>query len=120
MIDFGTKLFTWFKGEEVGKDQFGNRYFQERREPSEGRRKRWVMYKGRPEASKVPPAWHTWLHYTIDNPPTEAEQMPQYGWQQEHLPNLTGTELKYVPPGHILRGAQREPSTSDYEAWKPE
>lgn len=46
----GTKLYTWWKGESVGKDQFGNRYFREK-----GGRKRWVIYNGAPEASKVPP-----------------------------------------------------------------
>ena len=30
------------------------------------RRKRWVIYNGVVEASRVPADWHGWLHYTND------------------------------------------------------
>lgn len=119
-MPLGTSLFTLFKGKHVGNDMFGNRYFTEKCAPKHRREKRWVIYKGKAEASKIPAQWHGWMHYTQDNPPTAEEQELSYGWEKEHLPNLTGTELKYVPPGHILRGAERDTSTSDYEAWKPE
>lgn len=118
MATIGTRLYTAWKGRFVGKDEFGNRYYQERRKPKSGRAKRWVMYKGMPEASKVPALWHGWLHYTTDVLPTQMP-MPTYAWQKEHVPNLTGTAGAYVPPGHIHRGARRDASTSDYEAWSP-
>ena len=64
MATIGTRIFTWLKGEFVGADVFGNRYSREKG-VAEGRwRRRWVLYKGRPEASKVPPDWHAWLHRT--------------------------------------------------------
>ncbi len=114
----GTLLFTWLKGEPVGTDSFGNRYYRERK-PSAGRReKRWVLYHGDAEASKVPPEWHAWLHYTVDALPNSGDG-PRMAWQKEHLPNLTGTARAYRPPGHALEGARRDKATGDYEPWTP-
>lgn len=118
MATIGTRIFTWLKGEPVGTDAFGNRYYVEKG-VAEGRwRRRWVLYKGRPEASKVPPDWHGWLHRTVDVPPSQSP-LPAKPWEKEHLPNLTGTRAAYLPPGHVLRGGERAPATGDYEAWRP-
>ena len=38
----GTRLMTWWKGAEVGRDSFGNRYFKEK----SGGKRRWVIYEG--------------------------------------------------------------------------
>lgn len=113
-----TRLSTFFTGKMVGADQYGNRYYKEKKFPKNRRQKRWVIYKGIAEPSKVPPAWHGWLHHTTDIPPCD-HHIPHYFWQKPHIPNLTGTVNAYVPPGHLLRGAQRDPATADYEAWKP-
>jgi NADH:ubiquinone oxidoreductase subunit len=112
-----TRLHTFFHGKLVGTDQFGNRYFTEKKTSAKRHTKRWVLYKGKAEPSKVPAEWHGWLHYTLDAP-LEISATP-YAWKKEHIPNLTGTANAYVPPGHLLRGGHRDPSTSDYEAWKP-
>ena len=53
----GTRLMIWWKGELVGEDEFSNRYFKERN----GRR-RWVVYNGEPEASKVPSDYEVRFH----------------------------------------------------------
>lgn len=116
-----TRIGTWFKGTKVGEDRFGNRYYQQKRgkkmKASLRQQKRWVLYKGTPEASKVPPEWHAWLHYTVkDVPDVEG---PVYEWQKEHLPNLTGTDLAYRPPGHNLSERPRAKTGGDYEAWAP-
>ena len=29
-ITLGTRLYTWLRGEEVGRDDFGNRYYREK------------------------------------------------------------------------------------------
>ena len=34
-------------------------------------RRRWVIYKGYADASRVPSDWHGWLHHTFDTPPSE-------------------------------------------------
>ena len=125
-MSIGTRLFTWLKGELVGTDQFGNRYFREKpgRKLRRGggfdsRERRWVLYKGEAEASKVPPEWHGWLHHTVNEVPAEGGK-PEYPWQKPHLPNLTGTPLAYRPPGSVLKGGQRARATGDYEPWQPE
>lgn len=117
MIPFGTFLFTLVHGRQVGTDEFGNRYFEARRRRQGKHLKRWVLYHGRNEASKVPAHWHGWLHYTHDKPIPEAAH--KYGWQKEHLPNLTGTTGRYLPQGSIEKGGQRAKATADYQPWQP-
>ena len=54
-MTLGTWLFTKLRGESVGADDQGNRYYQDKRATPGRRRKRWVIYQGEPEASRVPP-----------------------------------------------------------------
>lgn len=117
MTSIGTRFYTWLKGEEVGRDSFGNRYYQEKGKPELYRRRRWVVYEGEVEASRVPPEWHSWLHYTADEPP--PAERPKRAWAKPHQPNLTGTIGAYRPPGHELKGAHRAKGTGDYEPWTP-
>lgn len=124
MANIGTRIFTWLWGEEVGRDSSGNRYFRHKRggttmRGSLQKERRWVIYNGEDEASRVPPDWHAWLHHTIEQPPT-AGGSQRYPWMKEHLPNLTGTDQAYRPPGHALRGGKRDRATGDYEPWIPE
>jgi len=112
-----TRAITMFKGELVGNDHLGNKYYHERKVPPAGRRrKRWVVYNGEDEASRVPPEWHAWLHHTTAEPP---DGRAKWAWQKEHLPNQTGTAQAYRPPGHVLVGGKRQPTTGDYEPWRP-
>lgn len=117
-MTIGTRLFTWLKGQRVGEDAFGNRYYQERGTPARGRRRRWVMYRGMAEASKVPPEWHAWLHRIVDTPPTASTVKPR-PWQKPHLPNLTGTAHAYRPPGDMERGDRSEEMPAPYQPWRP-
>ncbi len=107
-----TQFYTWRKGQKVGEDDQGNRYYQSR----DGKR-RWVIFNGEAEASRVDPDWHGWLHYTYDEPPTKAP-LPHKAWEKPHQENLTGTPAAYAPAGS-LRQAQPADRT-DYEAWVPE
>lgn len=109
---FGTELFTWRKGKRVGEDAEGNVFYQN----ADGS-KRWVIYNGEVEASRVSPEWHGWLHHTYQEPPTVAP-LPKKPWEAPYVPNLTGTDQAYRPPGSIL--SPRPPSRADYEAWAPE
>ena len=34
-------------------------------------------------------------------------------WQKEHRPNMTGTAEAYRPPGHVLAGGKRQPTSGD-------
>ena len=112
----GTLLFTKMRGELVGTDAEGNRYFQDKRIIPGRRRKRWVMYNGVAEASRVPAEWHGWLHYTTDVIPQPGAQVRR-PWQKEHQPNLTGTAFAYRPPGST--DSPGEKPKPPYEAWRP-
>lgn len=103
----------------VGADPSGNKYYTAK--PRKGYKldRRWVIYKGEPEASRVPPEWHGWLHHQTDVVP-DAHLGYRRLWQKPHVANLTGTNAAYRPPGHILAGGRRDKATGDYEAWKPE
>jgi len=120
----GTLLLTWLRGELVGTDDYGNKYYRLKGDRPTGRgggrfsrERRWVIYNGRPEGSKVPPEWHAWLHHTSDERPGSRQRHP---WEKPHEPNLTGTPRAYHPPGSVLRGGHRQHATGDYEPWVPE
>ncbi len=114
-----TRIHSYFFGKPVGEDSYGNRYFIEKKHPKDRKAKRWVIYNGMAEPSKVPPEWHGWLHQTVDVPPSQRN-VQHYAWEKPHLPNLTGTKGAYLPPGSLARGGKRAEATADYEAWKPE
>ncbi len=113
-------VFTRRKGEFVGEDGDGNKYYRAPARKGYKRERRWVMYEGAPEASNVPPEWHGWLHYQTDAVPgDDTTAAYRKDWQKEHKPNLTGTAEAYMPPGHTLKGGARDAATGDYEAWTP-
>lgn len=128
-----SKIFTWWngatigtlftiakRGEHIGTDDFGNRYYQSRDNVSyDGRRRRWVTYNGYADASKVPADWSGWLRYTLDEPPTVAP-LRRRAWEKDHLPNLTGTPMAWRPSGSLANEGQRPAATGDYQAWTPE
>lgn len=128
-------IFTWWNGATagirftvakrgvfVGQDEYGNRYYEAKdtRDSWDAKRKRrWVIFNGYAEASKVPPDWHGWMHHTFEEPPT-TEPLPRKAWEKEHRPNLSGTIYAYRPKGSLARGGERQRATGDYEAWTPE
>jgi NADH:ubiquinone oxidoreductase subunit len=124
-MTIGTRIFTWWRGELVGTDPFGNRYYRDRTHRAllrgggrASRERRWVAYDGVAEASRVPPEWHAWLHHTVDDAPTDGGRR-KYPWEKPHQPNLSGTPMAYRPPGSLYRGGERERATGDYEPWLP-
>lgn len=115
----GTRFYTWRKGELVGTDEAGNRYYRAKSAiPDSIPERRWVIYNGYAEASAIPPGWHGWIHHKVDTPPTQIAYKPR-DWQKPHHANLTGTAAAYRPPGSILKEA-KAPVQPDYQAWKPE
>jgi NADH:ubiquinone oxidoreductase subunit len=119
MATIGTLLQTWLNYKLVGTDEFGNRYYHAKGNALHGRQRRQVLYKGKPEASRVPAEWHSWLHHTTDDPLTELA-VQNREWQKTHEANPTGTADAYRPRGHDLSGGRRAAATGDYEAWVPE
>ncbi|MGY9048012.1 NADH dehydrogenase [Puniceibacterium antarcticum] len=107
-----TQLYTWRKGQRVGDDSQGNIFYQ----TADGKR-RWVIFNGEAEATRIGPEWHGWLHHTYQEPPTERP-MAHKVWEKPHQENLTGTAQAYAPAGSIRRVTPKD--RSDYEAWSPE
>ena len=127
-------IFTWWNGATIGirftlgrrgvfigKDELGNSYYEAKdtKDSYDGRKRRYVVYNGYAEASKVPPDWHGWLHHTFDEPPT-VEPLKRQSWERDHIPNMTGTVNAWRPQGSIARSGERQKATGDYEAWRPE
>ena len=128
------KIFTWWDGatvttllnsaltgEQVGTDAQGNKYYRARKpypkgHPFAGKQRRWVIYNGANDASRVPAEWHGWLHGAFDGVP-ESNLPPPRIWEAEFTPNATGTANAYRPAGAT---GQRAAATGDYEAWAPE
>ncbi|HEU0118647.1 MAG TPA: NADH-ubiquinone oxidoreductase subunit NDUFA12 family protein, partial [Alphaproteobacteria bacterium] len=50
LSQLGTLVQTALCGVEVGRDEFGNRYYHERKTEQGVRQRRWVIYAGEPEA----------------------------------------------------------------------
>ena len=108
----GTQLYTWRKGIKVGEDGSGNIFFRDKDD-----RRRWVIFNGEVEASRVSAEWHGWLHRTWDKPPTEMP-LPKKSWEIDHKPNVTGSLASYKPVGSLNQRDIKK--RRDYEAWRPE
>lgn len=96
------KLFN----SKIGCDEFGNRYYQNK----DGRR--FIVYKGMAEPSKIPAEWHGWIHHSTDIAPININTK-KYSWQKIHLPNLTGTKNAYSPKNNVTN------SKKPYQSWQP-
>lgn len=117
-MSFLQRLTTGLSASKIGSDRFGNTYWESRKSwLGYGRKRRFVLYNGAPDPTKVPPEWHCWLHHITDAPLPEKKL---YAWQKEHRSNMTGTPEAYRPPAHRRPAAVRRPRTAgDYEAWTP-
>ena len=126
------KIFTWWDGatigtlfnsamtgEHVGTDAQGNRYYRAKKRRADGGERRWVIYLGANDASRVPPEWHGWLHNSYDGVP-ESYLPPPRIWEVDYTPNATGTPTAYRPQGALEKGGHRAAATGDYEAWSPD
>lgn len=112
----GTALHSARTGRSVGEDIFGNKYYHNKNDKDGDRR--WVIYSGSNDASRVPPEWHGWLHKTYDEIPESHLPQPRI-WEKEPTGNLTGTADAYRPAGALESGGVRAAATGDYEPWNP-
>ncbi len=108
----GTRLYTWRKGQLVGEDEDGNKFYQ-----SKDGKKRWVIYVGEVEATKISAEWYGWLHHMFDNNPVN-DPLPHKDWELPNQENQSGTPNAYRPKGSILAPKPADLGT-DYEAWTP-
>ena len=70
---FGTFLKTLLTGKFVGKDEFGNKYYRNKKD------ERWVVYADKIEATKITSNWYLWMHHTIDKIPDEKNDKKYSG-----------------------------------------
>ena len=101
----GTKLKTIFFGKFVGKDSFGKKYYESKKG------KRWVIYFGEIDASKIPVEWYSWIHFT-PNKIEKKHDLKKYEWQKPHQHNLTGTDSAYYP------NKNKNAIEKKYKSWK--
>ena len=87
---FGTFLKTLFTGKYIGKDEFGNKYY------SNKKNERWVVYSGEVEATKITSEWYLWMHHTTDKIP-DYKETKKFKWQKSHVGNQTGTKNSFKP-----------------------
>ena len=104
----GTFIYTIFFGKLVGKDDSGNKYYQN----NSG--KRWVIYKGEINASKIPSDWFLWIHHTTNDTPSKNKKSKHF-WQKPHKENKTGTNDSYKPN----KITKKSKDFKKYETWKP-
>lgn len=120
----GSTFGTWFKtlrrGSEVGRDADGNIYYEDR-SGSPGaslKGRRWVIYAGDNDSSRVPPEWHLWLHGTRLEAPSEVP-LPVKAWEKPWRPNPTGSDRAELPSGALAAGGKRAAAAADYRPWTP-
>ena len=111
---WGTGLWTRLHGEEVGRDDAGNIYYRDKKNPG----RRWVIYAGANDVSRVPPEWYAWLTRQIEDLPDRALPPPPK-FLKPPVPNLTGTPAAYRPSGSTLAQGRRPRATGDYRPWRP-
>ena len=111
-----TMLYTKLFGQNIGQDVFGNKYYMSKTKAKKQRR--WVIYNGYADSSKVPAKWHTWLHGVVDEIPSEQEGSDKK-WMKSHLPNLTGSDSAYRPSGSLSKKIVNDEQKGNYESWSP-
>ena len=102
---FGTFLKTLFFGKYVGKDEFGNKYYKNKKD------ERWVIYSQDIEATKITSDWFLWIHHTVDETPSAS--LTKYNWQKSHSQNLSGSSKAYKP-----NKISKKNKYKNYETWK--
>lgn len=125
MNKFFLSIFLKFKGKFVGEDEYGNKYYETNQRDYLNRKKRYCLFNGRVEATKIPPEWHCFMHYQI---PKESVILDtkQYKWQKRFLPDLTLSSIKYLPKNHPLYSNQNSLYNTKssgnpfkFKAWSP-
>ena len=102
----GTRLKTIISGKFVGKDDYGNKYYEN------NKCNRWVIYSYEIDASKIPVEWYSWMHFT-PNRIEKDHNLKKYDWQKSHQSNLTGTKEAYYPNKNKDNVIEKK-----YKTWK--
>ena len=88
MKNISLLLYTIFRGNFVGKDQDGNKYYKSNISHGVKKEKRWVIYKKDNDPTNIDPGWHSWLHHLRENTPNSKKKKGHF-WQKKISPNLS-------------------------------
>ncbi len=92
-----TSLSLAFSANFIGADDYQNKYYESKKRTDDfGRKKRFCIYKGTVEASKIPANWHAWVHHSGDAPLVYKRLF----WFKSHTPVVTGTPYAFSPNKH--------------------
>ena len=107
---FFLKIYSKFFAQEIGQDEYGNKYYAEQNNSpiNNYRERRWVIYDGEIEASKVPQRWNAWLHHVTKEKPTNYVRKEK--WMKKHLPNSRRI---------INLDIEKKYSKKNYQSWNP-
>ena len=113
---FFTMLQTWLKGELVGTDEYGNRYYRERRNPgvAQGAALGGVRREADPTRWCRPAGWGGCTSGSRSR--RASSRYLRHAGRRSGCRTWTGTAGAYLPPGALERGGQRAPATGDYES----
>tara|TARA_B100000886_G_scaffold334011_2_gene288910 strand:+ start:1113 stop:1478 length:366 start_codon:yes stop_codon:yes gene_type:complete len=113
---FFFKLYCFLFAKKAGEDSYGNiYYFKKNNSPINNfRDRRFVLYKGVVEASKIPQEWNAWLHHRSIDVPKKISLKPK--WIKEHVPNLTGTPFAY----EYKDRKNKKKLKNIYSVWSPD
>ena len=103
---FGTRIKTILFGKFIGSDEYGNKYYKNKKG------KRWVIYANEIDASKIPVEWYSWIHF-MPNKIENIHKLEKHDWQKPHQPNLTGTDSAYYPNKN-----NKDATEKKYKSWK--
>ena len=101
----GTRIYTLLYGKYKGSDSFGNKYYQNKKG------KRWIIYNGEVDATKIPNEWYSWIHY-LNNKIENNFDPKKFIWQKKHTPNQTGTSKAFHP------NKENKNVYKKYNSWK--
>lgn len=109
------------KGELVGEDALGNKYYQN--QSYQQGRNRWVVPPNPNDysAANIPREWHGWLHHMNDEPGLPNAVEPTYEDAAPLYVEGKSSAGTYLPKGHFLRARPGEVTRSwaRYQSWTP-
>jgi NADH:ubiquinone oxidoreductase subunit len=103
----GLLLYTKLFGRYIDTDAFGNAYYQTK---NSKKIKRWVIYNGIYDSSKIPADWQAWLSFLWTLPPKRHGN----NW----VPNTTGTKFAQNQITSIENIPQS--ALNYYDSWSPD
>jgi len=109
----------------VGMDRFGNKYYEDWHHDGRNSR-RFVEYsdfqKWWPDAGKVPPEWHGWMHHQNDDAGNSGHHVDPF-YKVDHIHYPSGEPHYYRNPGHILNADKNTfmdlQKERKYIGWQP-